>query len=87
MWQKNSEGLFSVIASVIISIALISIIFQTIKISAHSQFPFAVRISQISSGVNYKNPVIGKSEMATTTALSMLENKETRSNASSSRYS
>jgi hypothetical protein len=57
------------------------------KISAHSQFPFAVKISQISSGVNYKSSMICKSEMATTTALSMLENKDTRSNTSSSRYS
>ena len=83
---KNSEGLFSVIASIIISIALIST-FPTIRILAHFEFPFAVGISQLSSGVNYKSSVIGKSEMATITALSILENKETRSNTSSSRYS
>jgi hypothetical protein len=76
---KKSEGRLSVIASVIISIAIISIIFPTVQISVHRQFPFAVRISQISSGVKYQSSVIGKSEMATT-ALSILENKGTRPN-------
>jgi len=72
----------SVIASVIISIAIISIIFPIIQISAHRQFTFADRISQISSGVMYQSSVIGKSEIATTTALWMLENKGTRPNTS-----
>lgn len=78
---KKRIGLL--IASIIISLAIISIILPTIQISAFSQFPIAVRISQISSGFKYQS-FIGKSEMATTTttALSMQENKDTRSNTS-----